>query len=106
MSDIIWKKITIIVFNLHMSSQNLHPIVQCIIHSRYHHALTVYMQRYMYARDSNKEEKVARGRETGSANGAGEGRGKGGSSPSSNFLPLLGKLRTAGREGKKSCGRR
>lgn len=51
----------------------------------------------MYARDSNKEEKVASGRETGSANGARGGRGKGGSSPSSNFPPLFDKLRTAGR---------
>lgn len=100
MSDIIWKKITITALNL----QNLHPIVHCIIHSRYHRALT-HMQRYMYARDVNKE-KVARGRGIGSANGTGGGRGKRGSSPSSNFLPLLGKLRTTGREGKKSCGRR
>lgn len=83
-----------------MSPQNLHPIVRSVIHSRYHYALTVYMQRHMYARDSNKEEKVARGRETGSANGARGGRGKGGSSPSSNFPPLLGNLRTTGRRGK------
>lgn len=66
----------------------------------------IFVQRYMYARDSNKEEKVARGRGTGSANRIGGGRGKRGSSPSSNFLPLLGKLRAAGKEGKKSRGKR